>query len=119
MRAHYQTQAEFGRTPVFVMFVTDGDTSSKSEAERQLREASHEGIFWKFMAIGAVRKGWFGNSFAFLEGLDNLSGRAVDNADFFTVENPATVAEDQLYETLINEYPQWLNAARQARVLRS
>lgn len=68
----------------------------------------------------ARKKGRFaggGSEFAFLEELDDLTGRFVDNANFFAVEDPATIPDDALYELLMGEYPGWLQLARQGGLL--
>ncbi|WP_241031937.1 VWA domain-containing protein [Rhodococcus koreensis] len=39
------------------------------------------------------------------------------HAGFFAVENVDTLSDAALYELLLSEYPDWLRAARQARVL--
>ena len=54
------------------------------------------------------------SSFGVLEKLDNLTGRLVDNAGFFAVENVDTLSDAALYELLLGEYPDWLRAARTA-----
>ncbi len=121
IRQHYRRQADFGAMPVYVMFVTDGDTGDPDVSELQIREASREGIFWQFMAIGEKKKGWFGGSsggFDFLEKLDTMSGRTVDNANFFMVKDPKQPTDEQLFELLMAEYPSWLNLARGAGILR-
>lgn len=92
--------------PAYVMFVTDGEPFDPREAERELQEASKEGIFWQFVAVGAER-------IAFLERLDDLGGREIDNAAFFGVRDPAAVPEGELYDKLMVEYPGWLPQARQ------
>lgn len=97
--------------PVYVMFVTDGGTSNRESAIAQLRFASYEPIFWQFMAIGKTR-GLFGSNFDFLEKLDDLSGRHVDNADFFCVEDPSKISEEDLYAKMMNEYPGWIPQAK-------
>lgn len=106
-------------TPVYVMFLTDGGTSDKATAERQLRESSYEPIFWQFMGIGKGRKSkskgllsFADSDFPFLEKLDELSGRLIDNANFFSVLHPEEHSEDALYELLMTEYPQWVREAR-------
>ena len=53
----------------------------------------------------------WGGEFKFLEKLDDLDGRHVDNADFFAVSDPATVSDDLLFEHLMGEYPGWLRQA--------
>jgi hypothetical protein len=96
--------------PVYVMFVTDGATADRAEAERQISWASYEPIFWQFMAIGA-------GGFDFLEQLDNLRDRYTDNADFFSVANPATISDDKLYDLLMTEYPNWIQRAKAKNLL--
>ena len=112
--------------PVYVMFVTDGTTSDKPLTEKQLRWASHEAIFWQFMGIGkgkrkgASKKSFFSSSesdFPFLEKLDELDGRLIDNADFFSVSSPDEHSDAELYDLLMTEYPGWLKLARQQRLL--
>jgi hypothetical protein len=102
------------KTPIYVNFITDGEPSDRAEAEQQIRQAAFEPIFWQFMGIG--------RSFPFLEKLDDLSGRYVDNADFFAVSedellgrNP--IPDDRLFERLMQEYPGWLTAARSRGLL--
>lgn len=103
--------------PVYVMFVTDGDTGDKDKAEREIRGASKEPIFWQFMAISTT--GTFGTSrFPFLERLDDMGGRAVDNANFFALADPAKPSDDEMFDLMMGEYPQWLRAAKAASILR-
>lgn len=106
--------------PVYVMFVTDGSTSDKPLTERQLRWASREPIFWQFMGIGKGRKSkskslfnFADSDFPFLEKLDELDGRLVDNADFFSVASPDEHSDAQLYDLLMTEYPQWVRLAKE------
>ncbi|WP_057766572.1 VWA domain-containing protein [Cytobacillus praedii] len=105
--------------PVYVMFVTDGATFDEKETVNHIRNSSYEPIFWQFMAIGKSNKGLknrgflraFRSDFTFLEALDNLSGRYLDNADFFSVEDPQHISDNQLYDLLMTEYPEWVKAA--------
>lgn len=107
-------------TPVYVMFVTDGSTSDHPKTERQLKDSSREPIFWQFMGIGKGRKSksrflaaFEDSDFPFLEKLDDLPGRYLDNANFFAVASPDEHSDEALYDLLMDEYPQWVNAARQ------
>ena len=103
--------------PVYVMFVTDGGTDDRAKTERELRAASAEPIFWQFMAIGA--KGFFAQArFEFLEKLDELTGRVVDNANFFQVADPAAPSDDEMFELMMGEYPDWLKLAQAAGILK-
>ncbi|MEJ3658066.1 VWA domain-containing protein [Actinomycetes bacterium KLBMP 9759] len=118
--------------PVYVMFVTDGAPHDRDESEEQLRYSSNEPVFWQFMAIGPSSKSvdatgkkrgllarLADSQFTFLEKLDDLPGRLIDNADFFGVTDPSNIPDDQLYELLMTEYPGWLTAARNAGLLRT
>lgn len=114
------------RFPVYVMFVTDGATFDEDVAREQVRSSSYEPLFWEFMAIGTSsrglgggrRRGLFGGGsggsreFRFLEELDDMGGRFLDNADFFSVEDPAQVSDDELFDLLMTEYPGWVAQAR-------
>jgi hypothetical protein len=104
------------RLPVYVMFLTDGAPTDRKEATEQIRSASYEPIFWQFMGIGSSRE------FSFLQKLDDLDGRYTDNADFFAVapsdlEGPGALSVDELFDRLMNEYPDWLRRAREQRLL--
>ncbi len=112
------------KLPVYVMFVTDGTTSDKPVTERQLRWASHEPIFWQFMGIGKGKKSkskllanFADSDFPFLEKLDELDGRLIDNANYFSVSSPDEHSDSELYDLLMGEYPQWLELARKKSML--
>lgn len=106
--------------PIYVMFVTDGATFDEQITINQLIDSSYEPIFWQFMAIGKSNKdvknrGFFQRlletDFRFLEELDNLKGRYIDNANFFSVEDPANIPDHELYDLLMTEYPDWIKEA--------
>ena len=106
--------------PIYVMFVTDGDTFDKDETTKHIQDSSYEPLFWQFMAIGEskkdAKKGFFKSlfqsDFTFLEQLDHLTGRYIDNADFFSVKEPAAISDDELYDLLMQEYPEWVKKAQ-------
>ncbi len=133
VRRHYFPDAGGGErtkpfqsaVPVYVMFVTDGSTSDQPLTERQLRWASNEPIFWQFMGIGKGKKSkskrlanFADSDFPFLEKLDELDGRLIDNADFFSVASPDEHSDAELYDLLMTEYPGWLKLAQQHGLLR-
>lgn len=115
--------------PVYVMFLTDGMTADQDVAEDNLRWSSYEPVFWEFMAIGKVadpvpaakgrrrprrRKGElpeYRNDFSFLQTLDDLPDRYVDNAAFFSVEDPEDISTERLYDLMMVEYPGWVGGA--------
>ncbi|HWK23149.1 MAG TPA: VWA domain-containing protein [Ureibacillus sp.] len=107
--------------PIYVMFVTDGAPFDKADATSHIQDSSFEPIFWQFMAIGKSnksakkKKGFFSgqSNFTFLEQLDNLNGRYLDNANFFSVEDPLEVLDTELYDLLMTEYPSWVKSASQ------
>ncbi|ADV66073.1 vWA domain-containing protein [Deinococcus maricopensis] len=107
-------QARTAAYPTLVLFITDGDAHDADAATREMVDASREPIFWKFMAIGAS-----GSGFRFLTQLDTMSGRAVDNANFFSVADPARMGDQQLFELLSEEIDAWLEAARAAGIVGS
>lgn len=132
VRRHYFPDAAGGeRTslhaaplPVYVMFLTDGSTSDQPMTERQLRWSSREPIFWQFMGIGKGKKSkskrlvdFADSDFPFLEKLDELSGRLIDNADFFSVASPDEHSDSALYDLLMTEYPAWIGQARRHGLL--
>ncbi|QHE73531.1 VWA domain-containing protein [Rhodococcus sp. WAY2] len=96
--------------PTLVLFFTDGGFNAKAQITALMRTASAYPAFWQFIGIGK-------SSFGVLEKLDTLTGRLVDNAGFFAVENIDKLTDTALYELLLSEYPDWLRAAREARVL--
>jgi len=113
------SQVRKADVPTYVMFVTDGSTSNMGMTERQLRDSSHEPIFWQFMGIGQGRKSknkrllaFADSDFPFLEKLDELSGRLIDNGNYFSVKRPDEYSDDALYELLMAEYPEWVKQAR-------
>lgn len=111
-------------TPVYVMFITDGETRDKDYTKTQITWAAYEPIFWQFMGLGESRKdvrakgilGFLNRvgkpDFEFLEQLDEMKGRFVDNANFFSVKDPADITDDDLYEFMMAEYPGWVTLAR-------
>jgi stress response protein SCP2 len=100
--------------PCLVLFITDGGTSNPAVVVRQMTDAAQEPIFWKFMGIEEGRV-----NFDFLEKLDDLPGRVVDNADFFRVPAPIRIPDAELFELLLNELDGWQRDARAAGILRA
>ena len=91
--------------PTFVIFITDGANADKTDSKKALIEASMYNIFWKFIGIGKEK-------FDFLEKLDTMEGRVVDNANFVSVNNLDDLSDDQLYSLLLKEYDEWLGLCR-------
>jgi hypothetical protein len=97
-------------TPGLVIFQTDGEPDSRPAAQDALREASRSPLHFAFVG--------FGNHVGFLQKLDDLRGRAVDNASFFHARDPHRVSDEQLYDGITHEYAGWLAAATAAGIAR-
>ena len=95
--------------PVLVLVLTDGGLYRDKAIADLLRQASRLPIFWQFVGVGRARYG-------ILEKLDTLSGRIVDNAGFFAVDDLDEVDDAALYERLLSQFPAWLTAARAAGI---
>lgn len=104
------SQAEIAKQPTFVFFITDGDNSDKTATEKLIRQASNQAVFWQFVGIGRER-------FAFLQKMDDMDGRFLDNVDFFSIEDPSKVSDAELYDKLLTEFPQWIKDARAKGIL--
>ena len=91
--------------PVYVLFITDGGVSKKSEIQKIIMEASKLPIFWQFVGVG-------GSGYGILEKLDSMKGRYVDNAGFFALDDFKKVSNEELYARLLEEFPKWLKAIR-------
>ncbi len=97
--------------PVYVIFITDGDDSDKKETAAWIKQLCRQPIFWKFVGIGK-------EEFKFLEKLDDLEGRVIDNTHFFKVDDIAALSDDRLYECLLEEFPQWLELVRKKGIVK-
>ena len=106
------TQQAQAQHPLLVLFITDGEASDTREATQAIRDASHLPIFFKFLALDSGDE-----SFTFLEQLDTLPGRVVDNTNFARIRGLKSMADAQLFELLTEEIDQWLPAAKTAGVL--
>jgi stress response protein SCP2 len=101
------------RMPTYVAFITDGANHDRRETTKALQRASSLPAFFQFMAIGSER------DFPFLQRLDELTGREIDNAGFFALTDPKRISDDEFYDKVMIEFPAWLTAARRAGILAS
>jgi hypothetical protein len=95
----------------YVIFITDGDNSDKNETETIIKRNSRLPIFFQFVGIGSQQ-------FRFLEKLDTMLGRIIDNANFFQVNDISAISDDELYSRLFNEFPNWIKEARKAGIVK-
>lgn len=91
--------------PIYIIFVTDGDSHDHNLTEDMIKGASRFPIFWQFIGIGE-------ENFNFLEKLDILEGRYVDNANFFKIEDISNISDENLYKKLLKEFPKWLKYSK-------
>ncbi|WP_163509386.1 VWA domain-containing protein [Fodinicola acaciae] len=97
--------------PTLVLFFTDGGFSKRREITQLMVQAASRPVFWQFVGIGKANYG-------LLEALDDMPGRVVDNAGFFALDDIDRVSDGELYQRLLNEFPDWLRAAKAAGILR-
>lgn len=62
-------------------------------------------MFVQFIGIGSEQ-------FRFLQQLDDMQGRVLDNVDFFAVNNIDQMQSDELYSKLLTEFPEWVVSAK-------
>lgn len=93
------------KIPAYVLFITDGGVNNKKEIQNIITEASHLPIFWQFVGVG-------GQNYGILEKLDTMTGRYVDNAGFFALDDFKKVSNEELYARLLEEFPKWLEEIR-------
>ncbi|HFK1543436.1 TPA: VWA domain-containing protein [Bacillus cereus] len=96
--------------PTLVFFITDGNNFDEDEAEAIIRQSSNQAIFWQFVGVGGAR-------FEFLDKLDKMSGRFIDNANFFQVDDLREISDEEFMSRILNEFPQWIKEARAKGVL--
>lgn len=104
------TRKEPSRIPTFVIFITDGNNSDHKKAKDALSVASHHNIFWKFVGIGNEK-------FEFLEKLDTMDGRFIDNANFVDISDLSKISDDKLYALLLEEFGDWLQLAKEKNLI--
>ncbi|WP_460271508.1 VWA domain-containing protein [Bacillus sp. NEAU-Y102] len=97
--------------PTFVFFFTDGENSDVSATKAYIKEISDKPIFWQFVGIGDKKM-------PFLDELDTMTGRVVDNANFFRAEDIKNLSNSGLYNAILNEYPIWLKEVRRKGIVK-
>ena len=103
------------KMPTLVIFLTDGDNYQQDEkvTTELLKECSKYPLFFQFIGLGS-------SSFRYLEHLDEMKGRFIDNANLFKVseKDRLDLADNDLYGLLLREYPDWIKLAKDKNVLR-
>lgn len=98
---HFYIEEQPENLPSLVIVLTTGDTSDKKRTENELMRVSQHPIFFVFIGIGD-------NDFTFLQKLDCMTGRVVDNASFTSVDDLSSITDAELFSKVLSEYPDWL-----------
>jgi stress response protein SCP2/uncharacterized protein YegL len=98
------------KTPRVVLFVTDGNAQDQPSARHMILEASREPLFFVFIGVGTEK-------FVFLQQLDDLAGRHLDNASTMFIADMESLTDQELYTLLTKELPTWLLQAREFGLL--
>lgn len=101
-------EEEPSKDPAFIVFINDG--GCKKTIKSIIESSATQPVFWQFVGIGD-------GNFDFLRKLDTMEGRFVDNANFLHIEKIDEISDNQLYDSLLNEFPSWLKEAKQKGIL--
>lgn len=71
-----------------------------------MTEAAKLPMFWQFVGLG-------GRGYGILKKLDDMTGRVIDNCNFFELDDLDDISEEALYENMLEEFPSWLKEARE------
>jgi len=102
---HYYIKENKSKYPAFIVFISDGGISKNTEIKKIMIEASKHSLFWQFVGIG-------NGNYGILQKLDSMSGRVVDNASFFALDDVDKISDEDLYDRLLGEFPAWLKEAK-------
>jgi hypothetical protein len=102
------TVEQYEKAPTFIVFINDG--GCKRTIKKPIVESSNKPIFWQFVGIGD-------SNFDVLEKLDTMEGRFIDNANFFHIKDIEKISDEELYNNLLNEFPEWLAEAKTKGIL--
>ncbi|MER6531188.1 VWA domain-containing protein [Streptomyces sp. NPDC001508] len=106
---HYRNSG--ATDPALVIFQTDGVPQDARATADYLARVSKLPVFWSFLGFGR-------DKVPFLQRLDDLSGRAVDNASYCHAgPAPRQLRDSVVYDGLTREFATWLPAARALGVL--
>ena len=95
------TQGQAEEPPVFVIFITDGANSDRGATNEVIRKSAEQKIFIQFVGIGD-------EEFEYLQKLDDLKDRPVDNTGFIKVQDFENLEDEEVYNMLLSQYPEWL-----------
>lgn len=98
--------------PTLVFFVTDGapDSGTKQQVKQLLVDAADKPVFWQFIGVNGFKP-------TFLEELDEMPGRVVDNVGLTAFDGESATNEAWFGEVLREFVTSWLPAARRAGIV--
>ncbi|SFA70864.1 MULTISPECIES: VWA domain-containing protein [unclassified Bacillus (in: firmicutes)] len=96
------------KDPAFIVFINDG--GCKRSIKKPVVSSSNKPLFWQFVGIGD-------SNFDVLENLDTMDGRFIDNANFFHIKDIEKISDEELYNKLLHEFPEWIKEAKEKSVL--
>lgn len=104
-------EAEKDEPPKFIIFVTDGEPADRGRAQKLLAEAASRPIFWQFIGLGY--------SPDFLEKLDTMGNRLVDNVGLTVYNDTLGMTDTEFFDDIIGEFfTSWLPEARRLGITR-
>lgn len=105
------TEEDRSYLPAYVFFLTDGDNFDKFETELLIKNNCEQPVFWQFIGLGT-------DDMSFLETLDDMEGRTIDNVDFFRLSKPNHITDEDLYSKIFDEYPNWVKEVREKGIIK-
>lgn len=98
------------KIPTYIIFFSDGGIYQKEKIKQLIIKSSTKNLFWQFVGLGRANYG-------ILENLDEMTGRFIDNANFFALDDISKISDEELYDRLLNEFPNWIKEARANGIL--
>lgn len=99
-----------GKPPVFVLFVTDGEPGDRQQTVDFLVQVAGKPFFWQFLGLGY--------SPSFLERLDTMPGRIIDNVGLTAMQRTENMPDEAWYDDVMSEFlGSWLNQARRQGII--
>jgi hypothetical protein len=95
-------EAKKTNAPLFVAVVTDGEPFDTNSAREIVKDLSRYPVFIKFLAVQKVY---------FLEELDDMGDRLLDNVDTKEYINLNGITDEQFAEDMADEWNTWATAA--------
>lgn len=94
--------------PLFVIVVTDGQPNDPTTVTQRVRELAKYPVFLKFLAIQQV---------PYLQKLDDMDGRLIDNADAKFIDDPAGMSNLEFADAMADEWNTWIAEAQRVGIL--